>query len=159
MRLFARTILDVLARLMAVGWLVQTVLPTLCCCCLGNTAASAGDQTLQLPASCCCHTLLKPHGDLQQRTSSHAVVECPGTSCPTCDFCDCSRASDNRPSTLRRRLLEDSKLSISGFVLPCLNILPAGNSHWASCPEANARDSGDLLSAAERCVSLQRFLL
>ena len=156
----ARSILDVSARLMAAGWLVQTMLPTLCCCCLsvGTTAAYASDQTLQLPASCCCHTLLKHRGYLLQ-SKSDVVAECPGTSCPTCDSCDCIRASDNQQSTLRRRLLEDSKQSISSFVLPCLDILPDDNSHRRLFTQANACDSEDLLSGVERCVSLQRFLL
>lgn len=161
MRRVTKTFVGVSARLMAASWLFQTLLPALCCCCLcaDTTTAYGSDKTLPHLTSCCCQTLLGRSGVADHGAASHAVVECRGTICDTCESYGCLLGSGNRQPTLRRRQVEDSENPVAKLVLPCPSVSSGCNSHWLSSTSANACDKGAAFSAAERCVSLQRLLL
>lgn len=162
MRRITKTFVGVSARLMAASWLFQTLLPALCCCCClcGNTTTAYGsDEMLPHSASCCCPALFGQSGVAGQRAVSHSVADCRGTICDTCESYGCLRGSDSRQSTLRRRQVEDSESPVAKLVLPSPCVASNCDSHWLSSTSANVCDKGTALSAAERCVSLQRLVL
>ena len=161
MRRFTKTLIGVFARLTAAGWLVQAMLPALCCCCLGVGTATAfgSDEVFYSPVPCCCQMLAGRLGIANQCATPCCVAECLGTTCAACESHGCYCGSDSRQSTLRRRQLEDSERPIAKLVLPCLDIPSDRDSHWPSSTLADACNKGAALSAAERCVSLQRLVL
>ena len=162
MRRFTKTLVGEFARLMAAGWLFQALLPALCCCCCfcgGITTAYGSDEVFYSPVPCCCQMLAGRLGVANQGAVSCSGAECQGATCTTCESYGCHRGSDSRQSTLRRRQLEDSEKTITNLVLHCLDIPSDRDSHWPSPTLADASDKGAALSAAERCVSLQRLVL
>ena len=162
MRRFTKTLVGAFARLMAAGWLFQAMFPALCCCCCfgGGTATAYGsDEAFYSPVHCCCQTLFGRLGVADQGAASYSVAECRGTTCAACESYGCYRGSDSRQSTLRRRQLEGSEKLIAKLVLPCPGILSGCDSHSSALSWADASDKGAALSAAERCVSLQRLVL
>jgi hypothetical protein len=162
MRRFTKIFAGFFTRLMAASWLFLVVLSALCCCCClggGATTAYGSDEVLYYPASCCCQTLFGRWDAANQSAASHSVAECRGTTCATCDSYGCFRGLDGRRSTLRRRQLEGSEKPITKLVSPCPGVLSGCDSRWPAPSWADACDKGAALSAAERCVSLQRLLL
>jgi hypothetical protein len=162
MRRFAGTLVGSFAQLMAAGWLAQAMLPALCCCCclgLGNTAAYGSHEAFYFPTRCCCETRFDRYGVPHQGVMSHSVTECRGACCTDCESYDCHRNLDGRQSTLRRRQLDDSEQPTARLVLLCLDVLSDRDSHWPSPTLGSACDKVAALSAAERCISLQRLLL
>jgi hypothetical protein len=162
MRWFTKNFAGPFARLMAASWLLQVVFPVLCCCsCLSSCTATAygSDKVLSYSVPCCCQTLFSRLGVTNQVASPYSVMECQGTTCPNCDSCSCYRASDSRPSTHRRRQLEGSEKLIVNLVLACPGDSFGGDSQWSVPSRTDACDKGAALSAAERCVSLQRLVL
>ena len=162
MRRFTKTLVGAFTRLMAAGWLVQVMLPALCCCCclgVGTATAYGSDEAFYSPVRCCCQMLAGRLGVANQGAASCSGAECQGATCTTCESYGCHRGSDSRQSTLRRRQLEGSEKLITKLVLPCPGILSGCNSHSSALSWADVSDKGAALSAAERCVSLQRFVL
>lgn len=161
MRRFTGPLVGAFARVMAAGWLFQAVFPTLCCCCCivgGNANANADTEVFYPTASCCCQMLFRQPRIGDHDTASRAAAE-HRAGCTTCESCGCCHGSDGRQSTLRRRQLEGSQRVIAKLVLPCLDIPSDRDSQWPSPTLADACDKGTALSAAERCISLQRLLL
>jgi hypothetical protein len=162
MRRFTGIFAGLFTRLMAASWLFQVMLPALCCCyCFGVGTATAygSDEVLYRPIPCCCQTLFGPLEVANQGAASHSVAECQGTTCTTCESYGCVRGSDSRQSTLRRRQLEGSEKLVTKLVLPCPGVLSGCDSQSSALSWADASDKGAALSAAERCVSLQRLVL
>lgn len=160
MRHQAKISVGAFARLMAAGWLFQALLPTLCCwCCVaGETANAYGNAEVPYhPASCCCQTLFRQSKAGDQGAASRVAEE--RRTCATCESFGCFHGSDSRQSTLRRRQHEDTEGPIAKLVLLSHDISSDRDSHWPSPTWADACDQGAALSAAERCVSLQRLLL
>lgn len=157
MRRFTKTSVGAFARLMAASWLFQVVFPALCCCCCAcdGTATVYGNEVSYRPASC-CQALASRLEVANQGLASCSVAECQST---TCESCGCTRGLDSRQSTLHRRLLEGSEKLITRLVLPCPGVLSGCDSRSSALSRADASDKGAALSAAERCVSLQRLVL
>jgi len=160
MRRFTKTLVGAFARLMAASWLFQVVFPALCCCCAcDDTTAVYGSEVPYRPVPGCCKTLANHLGAASQGATSSSVAECQGTTCTTCEPCGCIRGLDSRQSTLRRRQLEGSEKLITKLALPCSGVLSGCNLHSSALSWADASDKGAALSAAERCVTLQRLVL
>jgi hypothetical protein len=162
MRRFTQNFVGLFARLMAASWLVQVMLPALCCYCyLGVGAATAygGSEAFHAPTPCCCQTIFGRLGVADRNVAPHSAVECRGTACPPCETCGCLAGSDSRPSSLRRRQLEGSEKLLAKLVLPCQSDLLNCDSHRTVPSWTDACNKGIALSATERCVALQRLLL
>ena len=161
MRRFTKTLVGAFARLMAASWLFQTVLPALCCsCCFcGGTATAYGSDEVFFCPVPCCQALTSRLEVANQGLASCSVAECQGTTCTTCDSCGCIRELDSRQSTLRRRQLEGSEKLLTRLVLPCPGVLSGCDLRSSALSWADASDKGAALSAAERCVTLQRLVL
>ena len=145
---------------MAASWLFEVMLSGLCCCIGGGTATAYGsNEVLYRPVRCCCQTLFGRLEVPNQGAASHSVAECRGMTCAACESYGCFRGLDSRQFTRRRQQLEGSEKLITKLVLPCPGVLPGCNSQSSVPSWADAYDKGAALSAAERCVSLQRFLL
>jgi hypothetical protein len=162
MRRFTKYFAGPFARLMAASWLLQVVFPALCCCCClgGGTAMACGsNEALYNPRPCCCQAHFGRLHVASQGAAPHSVVECRGATCPTCESCGSHGVSDSRPSTVRRRQLEGSERPIAALVLPFPSDLSECDSQRSVSSWTDACNKGAALSAPERCVNLQRFLL
>ena len=162
MRRLKRTIIGMFAQFMAASWLFQMMLPALCCCCYAadGTAVSARDNGLAYPAmTCCCQPLFGHFVSVDGAAASHSVADCRGMSCETCASNGCFRGMDNRELTIRRRPVGVDKKLADQPVMPWPSVLSNSCPQWPVPSGTDTFEKGVALSAADRCVCLQRLLL
>jgi len=157
----AKTFVGICGRLTTVCWLFQVMLPAMCCCCADRTAIFSSANGLACRASTCCvASVFGPSVCVTDATASSSARDCRGLCCENCASYGGFHGLESREATLRSRQVESSEALADQPVFGSLGFVSHSTNRLRSARYgADTLNNGAVLSAADRCVNLERLLL